>query len=308
MEQEHSSEKGPHGSWAGNRVGNPSIMGEYSRMPRFSNQIGMCRLCRRGSRPRAFTLIELLVVIAIIGILATLLLPALSTAKERARRTACRSNLHQFGLALNMYANDNQNKVLESLEFQAGVRRPTMAWVNKPPGTPYFNAQAMTAYFPGFRIVNPATGQVDISGIWWCPSMIPRRPQDVQAEIATWGAFQFSYAYFGEVQKWGPGEATRPQDLTEAEPLSTRLLMSDQLFHWWVTDGWAYSHGKIGPRDGGPQNVEKVHPYTLAGLNQLYGDGRVVWKSAGYMNVRAMSPLNPTNGFVRAYATDSTFY
>ena len=74
--------------------------------------------CRKAS----FTLIELLVVIAIIAILAAILMPALSSARERARQSTCTNNLGNMGRALHMYNDDNGGHVMPG---DQGKRRLT---------------------------------------------------------------------------------------------------------------------------------------------------------------------------------------
>jgi prepilin-type N-terminal cleavage/methylation domain-containing protein/prepilin-type processing-associated H-X9-DG protein len=79
-------------------------------------------------RNGGFTLIELLVVIAIIAILASLLLPALAKAKQRAQSVNCLSNLKQLQLCWNMYADDHYDAMPPSNDWESGG-----AWVGKAP-------------------------------------------------------------------------------------------------------------------------------------------------------------------------------
>ena len=69
---------------------------------------------REAPRRRAFTLIELLVVIAVIAVLMAILMPALTRAREQGKRAVCLSNVKQFGLAWVMYADENDQKIVNA--------------------------------------------------------------------------------------------------------------------------------------------------------------------------------------------------
>ena len=219
---------------------------------------------QRDSRARhlAFTLIELLVVIAIIAILAALLLPALSAAKEKARRANCQSALRQLGLACHMYGDDNRQKL------PPGVRDDGYThtiWV----GTFTFN---------GIK-------QYSSSNMSSCPSLI-RQFQYYQPGIG----YVIGYSYNGACKKPWPGEPnpkwTSPQKLTDAP---TNVLAAD--LNAWDAEpsGWTLApHG----RGGAIQQSGNVFMYVkgktskevgAVGGNVGYLDGSVAWKPIARM-------------------------
>jgi len=126
-------------------------------------------------RSKGFTLIELLVVMVIIALLVGLLLPALARAKEEARKTQCRSNMRQIGLAIEMYCNDNGGWAPEfagPMYNSAGGNNTAIGYATG--GLPDYRAR----YFNSWQNINGAYSNQATTGkvqIWNASPAAPAR-------------------------------------------------------------------------------------------------------------------------------------
>jgi len=201
-------------------------------------------------RSRGFTLIELLVVIAIIAILAALLLPALASAKERAKRIQCLNNMRQLAVVDTMYANENRDKVVEA-------RQQTVQLCIDPPQQELW-AQA------GLTIRTNTIGS-----IWTCPN----RPTFPTYE-PDYNQFVIGYQYFGGIRNWlnpaGTFESRSPVKLSQAKP--GWCLAADAMMK---IDG-AWGGGRDTSYKDMPQHSRRKGGPPEGG-NEVFVDGSARW-------------------------------
>lgn len=146
--------------------------------------------CRRPAANQAFTLIELLVVIAIMAILAALLLPALSSAREKGRRAVCLSNVRQIGVAIHLYAPENEGRIPYGPKAPP-FANPSNFYPSTGAPTSLLSLQTGDAVGLGLLLQNYLAAQPKVL---FCPS--PDQPLDALAELAKVGTYQSQGSYY----------------------------------------------------------------------------------------------------------------
>jgi Tfp pilus assembly protein PilE len=244
----------------------------------------------RRTSAEGLTLVELMVVVAMTALLSALLLPALSTAKEKSRRAVCKANQYQLFLAVKQYSDEDQNDYLPSSADNKGY---------------YHSIVLSDAVFS--NLVELAGGN---SNIFYCPNIVFGTAQgSVQQHIPNTG-FVIGYSYLAETIYGSPKSPDYTVADVKCPTTATNELLADA--NYWTgssaTPGYFPASMKVAPHTPMGAAMSRSSTFTVGlpgnssasigavGGNVCFIDSHVEWRILPKMQTNAASSLPDAYG------------